>query len=58
MARAKKAEASPVVMDEVATPVVAPQITKEKTEQTIEKPTPSHRPKRYVTDTGLTIEDY
>ena len=56
MAKANKAEVSRSV-NEAATPEVAPQVPVQETPKKIEKPTPG-QPKRYVTDTGLTIEDY
>ena len=57
MSKANKAEVSSSVKTEVATPEVAPQVPVQETPKKIEKPTPG-QPKRYVTDTGLTIEDY
>lgn len=57
MAKANKAEVSRSVKNEVATPEVAPQIPDQEAKKNIEKPTPG-QPKRYVSDSGLTIEDY
>jgi len=58
MEQPKKAKSSRPVQAEVATPEVAPQ-SPPREKKAADKPNPDARPKRvYVTESGLTIEEY
>ena len=58
MEQPKKAKVSRPVKKEAATPEVAPQLPVQEKKAT-DKPNPDARPKRvYVTESGLTIEEY
>lgn len=59
MAKAPKAEVSQTVRTEETTPAVVPSVPPKEKPKASDKPSPDAKPKKvYVTESGLTIEEY